>query len=214
MLIEHIWSSSSQGQKPYSIKNYQEAGGMEGVIGGYLNRLIQYAQDREGHIRSVLISLVRSYGVKAQRTLSEVVSDTGLQASACETALEKLIDLRLARHIDPYYEVSHDYIARKIIAELANLEERECKRFKELLASKAAAYQTTSSLLAHVELLMLYKYKEKIIPNESELRLLLASWVKGAGPALYWILNAEKSKIIDWLRTEESKEELGEEEKI
>ncbi len=182
MLIEHIWSSTQKAQKPYMIQNYQEAGGMEGVIGGYLNRLLQYAQDSEGRIRAVLISLVRSYGVKAQRTLSEIASDTGLENFVCEGALEKLIDLRLVRHIDPYYEVSHDYIAKKVISDLADSEEREFKRFRELLTSKASAYQTTQSLLTYRELLILYKHREKVIPTEQEARFLLASWVNGVGP--------------------------------
>jgi hypothetical protein len=214
MLIEHVWSSTQKAQKPYRIENYQEAGGMEGVIGGYLNRLLQYAQDSEGHIRAVLVSLVRSYGVKAQRTLSEVASDTGLQDDVCEGALEKLIDLRLVRHLDPYYEVSHDYIAKKIIADLADSEEREFKCFRELLTSKAGAYQTTQSLLNHHELLMLYKHREKVIATEQEGRLLLASWVNGIGPALYWLMNIGKLKLIEWLRAEESKEDLAEEQKI
>ena len=214
MLIEHIWSSTQKAQKPYLMENYQETGGMEGVIGGYLNRLLQYAQDSEGHIRAVLISLVRSYGVKAQRTLSEIASDTGLENSICEGALEKLIDLRLVRHIDPYYEVSHDYIAKKIISDLADSEEREFKRFRELLTSKAAAYQTTQSLLTYHELLMLYKHREKIIATEQEGRLLLASWVNGAGPALYWLMNIDRLKLIEWLRAEESKEDLAQEQKI
>ncbi len=32
MLVDHIWSSSNKGQIQYSLKNYQVAGGMEGVI--------------------------------------------------------------------------------------------------------------------------------------------------------------------------------------
>lgn len=211
--IEHLWSSTQKGHNPYQVQHYQEAGGMEGVIGKYLNRLLQYAQDDEGHIRAVLIALVRSYGIKAQRTISEILTDTGLSRTACETALEMLIDLRLVRHIDPFYEVSHDYIARKIINELADSQEREFKRFRELLASKAAAYQTTSGLLSEQEVLMLFKHKEKVLPNEAELRLLLSTWVRRKGPGLYWLLKCDPAKLLDWLRSEESEGELGPEDK-
>jgi hypothetical protein len=209
IMIEHLWSSTQKGHNSYQLQNYQEAGGMEGVIGKYLNRLLQYAQDDEGHIRAVLIALVRSYGIKAQRTMSEILADTGLSGTACETALEILIDLRLVRHIDPFYEVSHDYVARKIINELADSQEREFKRFRELLASKAAAYQTTSGLLSEQEVLMLFKHKEKVLPTEPELRLLLATWILQKGPGLYWLLKGDPAKLLDWLRSEESKGELG-----
>ncbi|MCK4821859.1 hypothetical protein KA005_39200, partial [bacterium] len=213
MLIDHIWSSSKKGEIEYTLKNYQAAGGMEGVIGGYLSRQLEYAQDPEGHVRAVLISLVRSYGVKAQRSMDEIVADTGLDSHDCEIALEKLIDLRLVRHIDTFYEVSHDFIARKIMAELVNSEEREFKRFRELLSSKAAAYQTTEAPLTSEELLMLYKHRRRFVPNEAESRLLLSSGIKQMGPALYWLLTADRAKIVDWLRSEESKEELNSEEK-
>ena len=213
-LIDHIWSSSNKGQIQYTIRNYQVAGGMEGVIGGYLSRQLEYAQDAEGHVRSVLTSLVRSYGVKAQRCMDEIVSDTGLDRRDCEIALEKLIDLRLVRHIDTFYEVSHDFIARKIMEELIDSEEREFKRFRELLITKAVAFQTTEAPLTSEELLLLYKHRRRLVPNKAELRLLLLSWIKQNGPALYWLLNADKAKMLDWLRAEESKEELTRDEKI
>ncbi len=214
MFIDHIWSSSKKGKIEYIAKNYQAAGGMEGVIGGYLSRQLEYAQDLEGHVSAVLISLVRSYGVKAQRSMEEIVADTGLSSQDCEIALEKLIDLRLVRHIDTFYEVSHDFIARKILEELVNSEEQEIKRFQELLSSKAAAYRTTEAPLTSEELLMLYRHRRRIVPNEAELRLLLSSWIEQMGPALYWLLDADKAKILDWLRTAESKEDLNTDEKI
>ena len=214
MLIDHIWSSSNKGQIQYTLKNYQQAGAMKGIIGGYLGRQFEYAQDAEGHVRAVLTSLVRSYGVKAQRPMDEIVSDTGLDRRDCEIALEKLIDLRLVRHIDTFYEVSHDFIARKIMEELIDSEEREFKRFRELLSTKAAAFQTTEAPLTNEELLMLYKHRNRFIPNEGELRLLLSSWIKQTGPALYWLLDADKAKTLDWLRAEESKEELNSDEEI
>lgn len=214
MLVDHMWSASKKGTGAYQLKDYQEAGGMEGVIGGYLNRQLEYAQDSEGYVQAVLVSLVRSYGVKAQRSIDEIVVDTGLEKASCEAALEKLIDLRLVRHIEDYYEISHDFIARKIVSELVDSEVRELKRFRELLTSKAAAFETTEAPLTCEELLMLYKHKEKVIPSEVELRLLLSSWVEGRGPALYWLLNAEAMKILEWLRADESKENIERDEKV
>jgi hypothetical protein len=213
MLIDHVWKSSAN-QRRYTFEKYQNAGGMDGVIGGYLTRQLEYAYDKEGHIRKVLISLVRSYGIKAQRTIDEILADTHLDRPKCETSLERLIDLRLVRHIDPYYEVSHDFIARRIVSELVDSEEKEFKRFNELLGSKSAAFQTTKSALTSEELLMLYKHRERIVPTEAELRLILSSWVLGRGPGLYWLLKAEPMKILSWLRSEEAKESLEREEKV
>lgn len=214
MLIHHIWLSAKAEQGAYNFQQYQKAGGIEGITGGYLNSQLDYAQDGEGHIRAVLVSLVRSYGVKAQRTLEEIVGDTGIESAHCERALEKLIDLRLVRHIADSYEVAHDFIARRVVSELVDSEEREFKRFRELLTSKAAAYQTTGALLTREELLILFKYKERIIPNELELHLLLSSWIKGDGPALYWILSADRKKVVDKLRSIENRGTLTSDEEV
>jgi len=155
MTADHFWSSAKEGK--YRLKDYQEAGAMNGIIAGYLGRQLQYAQDTQGNMRAVLISLVRSYGVKAQKEMNEIVADTGLNNRDCDQSLEKLIDLRLVRHIPPYYEISHDFIARRIANELVDSEERESKRFRELLTSKAAAFRTTHSLLTPEEQLILFK---------------------------------------------------------
>lgn len=211
MALDHFWTSSHE--LKYEFRSYQDIGGMEGIISGYLSRQLNYAQDSQGKISAILVSLVRSYGVKAQKELAEISADTGLTERDCDQAIEKLIDLRLVRHIPPYYEISHDFIARRIANELVDSEEREFKRFRELLTSKSAAFHTTSSLLTKEELLMLYKHRQRLLPSDEELRLILSSWVHSGGPALCWLLGVDNSKILSWLRTEEADKNLKEEAK-
>ena len=206
MTADHLWRTSCDGK--YHFKSYQEAGGMDGIIGGYLGRILKYAEDTEGNLKSVLVSLVRSYGVKAQKELNEVMLDTGLSARDCEQTLEQLIDLRLVRLIPPFYEISHDFIARRIANQLVGQEELEFKRFRELLSSKAAAFRTTRSLLSTEEQLILYKHRHRLIPTEEESHLLLSTWVRNGGPALFWLLGVDKNKVISWLRAEEAEEDL------
>src|SRR5205823_4148504 len=113
-------------------------------------------------------------------------------------------DYRLVRHIGDYYEISHDFIARKVLFELIDSDELTFKRFRELLASKAAAFSTTKNLLSTEELVMLYIYRDRVLPGELELRLLLASWLDQKGPALYWIMKADPSQLLLWLTAEAS----------
>ena len=50
---------------------------------------------------------------------------------------------------------------------------------------------------------MLFRYRERVVPNENELRLLLACWVGGHVPGLFWLLNPEHvSQVRHWLRNE------------
>jgi len=73
MTADHFWASSI-GSK-YHFKFYQEAGAMNGIIAGYLGRQLKYAQDTQGKMRAVLVSLVRSYGIKAQKEIKEIVAE-------------------------------------------------------------------------------------------------------------------------------------------
>ena len=203
ILIDHIWSTSKQGPDRYSLKDYTAAGSIEGIVGTYLSRLISYAQDSKGTIQAVLVALVRSHGSKKQVTLQDIAGETARDFVQCEAAVERLIDLRLVRHIGEYYEISHDFIARKVLYELVDADELAFKRFRELLSSKSAAFSTTRSLLTTEELLMLYIYRDRILPNELELRLLLASWLSNEGPALYWILKADPDQLPLWLQAEQ-----------
>jgi len=186
MLIDHIWRTVPDGSRPYTYSDYVKGGGMEGITGGYLARQLTYANDQQGLGRAVLIALVRSYGVKAQRSLSEIAQDAGIPEPICESLLERLIDLRLVRHVGGDYEVAHDFLAREIASKLVDSEEREFKRFRELLATKAAAFEVTRARLTEEELLILYKHKERVLPNDDELKVLVASWVREVGPALFW----------------------------
>ncbi len=211
MVLDHFWNSAHDFN--YDFKSYQDISGTEGIITGYLSRQLNYAQDSQGKVRTILVSLVRSYGVKAQKELAEISADTGLAEKDCDQLIERLIDLRLVRHIPPYYEISHDFIARRIANELVDSEEREFKRFRELLTTKAAAFRTTSSILTREELLMLYKHRQRLLPSEEELRLILSTWVHNDGPGLCWLLGSDNSKILSWLRTEEVDKDLNEEAK-
>jgi AAA+ ATPase superfamily predicted ATPase len=207
MAVDHFYGASVS--RRYSFESYRKAGGMDGIIAGYLGHLLEYAQDTQGNIKAVLVSLVRSYGVKAQKELKEIAVDTGLNETDSEQTLEQLIDLRLVRHIPPYYEISHDFIARRIADELVGIEELEFKRFKELLTSKAAAFRITHSLLSTEEQLMLYKHRQRLIPADEESHLLLSTWVRSGGPALFWLLSVEKEKLIAWVRAEEANKDIS-----
>ncbi|MGD0226055.1 MAG: DUF4062 domain-containing protein [Terriglobia bacterium] len=204
MFVDHVWRKASRGVSSYRFEDYLADGGMEGVTGGYLTRQLAYAQDPEGRMRAVLVSLVRSYGVKAQKSLAEVAADVGLNDRECEVLLERIIDLRLVRHIRDLYEVTHDFLAHEISSKLVDSEELEFKRSRELLGSNAAAFNATRSLLTAKELLTLFQFKERVLPSNGELRLILASWAREAGPGLFWLLNSPPTHLLEMIRAEET----------
>lgn len=208
MFIDHVWRSLGNQSGTYRFDRYLAVGGMEGVTAGYLSRQLEYAQDTEGHLKAVLVCLVRSYGVKAQKSLAEIAADTKLSNQNCEVALEKLIDLRLVRHLDGVYEIAHDFLAREVAAKLVDTEEREFKRVRELLTSKAASYGTTYSLLSVEELLLMFKHGQRILLSDEEVGLTMASWAEGKGPGLSLLLTAPSTRLVELIRSQEPKGRL------
>lgn len=136
------------------------------------------------------------------------LDDVGRSEPDAEVLLERLIDLRLVRHIGQQYEVAHDFLAHEISQKLVDAEEREFKRFRELLTSKAAAFTTSRGLLTVEEVLMLFHHKERVLPSEDELRLIVASWARMGVPGLYWIMNCPPSRCLEIIRDEERKCEI------
>jgi conflict system STAND superfamily ATPase/uncharacterized protein DUF4062 len=212
MFIDHVWRKANL-SGTYTLEDYVASSRMDGVTAGYLTRQLSYADDTDGHLKAALVSLVRSYGIKAQKSLAEVAADMGLAEKYCENYLETLIDLRLVRHIGNLYEVAHDFLAREISAKLVDTEEREFKRVRELLGSKAATFTTTRSLLTVEELLMLFKYKERVLISDEEVKLLVASWARSHGPGLSLLLGAPPARLAEIVNTEEGDEDIDREDK-
>lgn len=88
MFIDHIWRKTGNKSGKYRFEDYVTSGAMEGVTAGYLKRQLAFAHDTKGHLKSALVSLVRSYGVKAQKSLAEIATDTGC-AQSMRTRLQR-----------------------------------------------------------------------------------------------------------------------------
>jgi hypothetical protein len=195
MLIDFMFSARGQGE-PFRFQTYENSGRIFGIVRDYLSKQLRLAHDDTGDLRLLLVALVKSYGVKAQRSIQELATDTGLEIGRSEALLERLIDLRLARHISGLYEVSHDFLAKIITEELVDSEEREFKRFRELLTSRATAFTSTLSRLTLEEVLFLYKHKRRIIFNEAETALMIDTWVKDENvPGLFWIKDFDRGIV-------------------
>jgi hypothetical protein len=105
------------------------------------------------------------------------------------------------RHISGRYEVSHDFLARMILDELVDREEREYKRFREVLSARASAFEETSSRLTVEEVLFLYKHRKRLVLNEQESTLILDTWIQEDVPGLYWIKDLAPNFIAQRLDT-------------
>jgi len=193
--------ADANAQKKYTESAYVSAGRCRRIIADYLIGQLKYLGKNKQKGEEVLIALVSSYGSKSQKTVGEIADEALQNRKDVERTLRSLIDLRLVRSINDHFEIVHDFLAKTIVTELVSADEREAKKFKEVLASRTAAYPTTKANLARAEHLHIYKYRSRIFCNEDEARLLLASYLLGNGPVYYWLKSYPKERIIAWARS-------------
>jgi hypothetical protein len=196
MLVDHLWMTATRQGTAYTSADYASAGGADSIVGTYLVRLLDYAEDQDRHLRRLLGLLVRADGSRLQRTLEQLAEGLRLAPAQCEPLLERLIDLRLVRYLDAGYELSHDFLAQAVLAEIVEPAERDLKRLQDLLDTKAINFDTTRSLLTSTETLLLFQQGDRLTLGQAQLRLFLASWVAGLGPGLARILRGDPTVMV------------------
>ena len=184
----------------YQARQYYTSGQSKRIIADYLMNQLKYLGGQIEDGKQILISLVSSFGTKAQKTIKEISAESILPKSKVGKTLNSLIDLRLVRAVNGTYEIAHDFLARMISSELVSLEEREAKKFKDLLASRAVAYTSTKAGLTRSEHLLIYRFRNKLLCTDDEVKLLLESYLAGNGPISYWAKRYSKAKLISWTR--------------
>ena len=184
----------------YDPRQYDTVGQSKRIIADYLMDQLKYLGVKINIGKAILIALVSSYATKVQKTLEEVATESMLSEAEVEKSLNSLIDLRLVRNVNDSYEISHDFLAKIIMTELVSAEEREAKKFKDLLSTRAAAYNSTKAGLTLAEHLYIYRLRNKILCTDDEFKLLLESHLSGNGPIGFWAKRYPPKKLISWIR--------------
>lgn len=157
------------------------------MVGDFLFSQLKYFGQGKTNIELILIALVSSYGTKTQKSIEELIDETGIKKSFLEQSILSLVDSRLIRHTEDGYEIAHDFLSNKILNELASEEQKEIKRFKDLLSSKTQAFVATQSQLTLLEHVNIYKFRDKIHITKDELVFLGGAYDNGTGPLFYWL---------------------------
>ena len=133
-------------------QEYHQQGGARKIIAEFLISQLKHLGRDEAAGRQILVALVSSYARKAQKRIDEIESETGLDTEMAMRVVARLIDMRMVRAVGDAYEISHDFLARRILAEIVTAEEAEAKRCRELLElSRRSTYEQTGSLLTYRE---------------------------------------------------------------
>jgi HEAT repeat protein len=184
------------------------SGGVSGLIGKYLEQTLKRLKARGGEWEkcgAVLESLSRSTGAKAAQSFNDLIREAGVNRAVLAEMLPVLISERLVRPVGhEIYEIQHDRLAAAVIESLKD-SDREAKAAHEFLAAKAPAFERTMVPLTPVELVYLYRHRNKIHPTEREIQVLLASMLhnfeegaRGKSPGAYWFGGSSPQDFLRW----------------
>ncbi len=106
-------------QTRITLANYEQAGGVQGILGHYLEEAFRQFPAQERPVaRLILEELVSSTGSRQVVALSEMANRAGSPVDEITRVLQRLILAHLVRRIDDGltmgYELVHDFLAQKI----------------------------------------------------------------------------------------------------
>lgn len=180
---------------------YAHSGGVRQIVADYLLGQLRFLGRQEQAGRRLVVALASSHGTKTQRSVVELAQESHLDTAIVGSALKQLVDLRLVRQVGERFELAHDFVAQSVITQLASSEEIEAKMYRELLASRAAAYGQTHALLTTSEHLQIYMHRADLMCTEPEIELLLRGYFACTGPIFYWAGRYGAAHMATWIRT-------------
>lgn len=176
---------------------YRSLGGSRELIGRYLLNQLRFVHGYRDEARRILQSLAGRTR-RLQKSVDDLTHDTGIGREVVESCLEQLTSLRLVRATGDVWEIVHDFLAERVLRDLADPEELEARTFRELLMAKAAAFDRTGELLSASEHVGLYIHRRRVSCPPEEVRLLFASGLAGNGPVSYYVRQLPPDRPLDW----------------
>lgn len=118
---------------------YQELGGVEGILQGYVDVILNqhYLREEQDEVKSVLKQMVTSGGTRVFKSAAEIAENLSLLQKQVEAIIQQLDSNRLIETIleeegqERKYSITHEYVAQKI-NQWSTLNERELKLATEL----------------------------------------------------------------------------------
>lgn len=186
MVIATLFENKSE--QRISQEFYEKLGRVRLIIANYLLNQLDYLGTLRNDGTKVLTALVSNYGAKTQKTLSEIQELSGLNSTVLNVALEQLINLRLIRSIGETYEITHDLLADQMMKTVMTPDELLVRKFRQLIDSKTAVFEDTSSSLTQAELLQIYNFRHELRNlNKQQIFFILTSSISEKCPCIYWL---------------------------
>ena len=188
--------------KKLTLKFYDQIGSARQLIGSYLLNRLEGLGDLKDSALKILISLTSTAGdVRVQKTVDELIKETGIYRNSIVGLLEQLVNSRMIRGLkNNSFQIIHEYMAEQIRDNYSDPERYNIKMANEFLKRKEIDYTVNLSLLSAKEMSLFYSIRDYLFPNRDELKMLLHSCLRGYGPVWYWFQTIPKAGALEIFR--------------
>lgn len=192
----------AKGDTTLRLEHYQERGGMEEILGSYLEKTLRRLPSPQDTLaRQILISLIGAEGVPAMLSLEEIARESHLTTSDASELLTRLQDERLVKTTSHegkiVYELAHAYLAAGLAMDPELLQR---KAMQELLHRGVQDWQHYHILMSQEELRTLQSWVERIDLSADDQKLLLRSSIQRNHDLPYWLGRVEQDIIQSLLK--------------
>ncbi len=163
ILCDRLYDELEDAEEEFTLKHYERLGGVEGILGGYLERFLDLQSPAEQEAsRKVLKAMVTSLGTKSVVSVEVIGREVGKGEMAVSKLLNRLIQARLVRKLsgdEVSYELSHECLIEQIGQWIAE-KELDLKKARELLRQEMLNYEKFGMLMSP-ERLAIVRGKQK-----------------------------------------------------
>ncbi len=196
IICTRLYEMLAEGETAISLASYEELGQAEGVLGGYLNSVLDRQPGKGGAIaREVLKELVSSEATKRVLSYGTLAARVEAEGDELDGVLTQLVDARLLSRDEVegeiVYEMAHEYLIEEI-KKWIDLADLEFKRAEELLRREVANWRVHGTPIPRDRLELIYAHRERlrglddeawecILLSALQAEFALEDWVKLAG---------------------------------
>ncbi len=182
IVCTQLYNDAQTRQSPLiSLERYEELGGAEAILGNYIDQVLQELPvNEQDTARLLLAALVSSEQVKVRLPLADLLLAAETDTAVAEPILDFLTQKRLVQRYETTqgweFELTHDYLARRIADWLGN-EFWDAQRVRELLRTAVPEWNDPEQrrLLSPGELRMVNNQRGQINFTEAEKAFIFAS---------------------------------------
>ena len=208
ILCTTLYEALPKGKKSITLEAYRALGGAEGILGGYLVRVLgELAGEKAKVARAALKELVSSEAERHVLSQKALAARLEVADEELEEVLGHLVARRLIRRDvmegETLYNLAHEYLVRRVRGWIG-AEELEAKRARELLEREVATWRTYGRLIPRDRLELLHAQRAELGKLDDEVaQCLMLSGLEAmleAGDLVDLIGRDQAAEALMWKR--------------